>query len=489
MAHLKLKIGVSRHQGMERDYQEDDFSVRPDLLKPKTAEVDWQHIVPSDWGTLLAVADGMGGMNAGEVASELAIKGIDDYFEQLSKNELPTNQGDLLCQSIYHANQHLVDYAKQNSESQNMGTTIVLTWLLESELYVAWSGDSRCYRLRQQQIQQLNHDHSYVQELIDKGKLTVEQAFYHPNKNVITQSLGDTSQHLKPDYKRYDLERNDRFLLCSDGLNTMLTDAQIGQILLEEPDEMLCAKALVDAANAAGGHDNITVIVCDAVGVEVVASSLPYQETPTVKVVSAPAKSSFWANKRILMGFGVAALGILGFWGWKVMNQKVLVSTDTAVIVPTTQPKKSDSAQKVDGLEHNSSKPPTPKLSNITLPPNPITKEPKTQFPTTIPSVPTTPKPAPDVLISSEPLDVVAKRFFKTLTKEQNALIMQYDNNCDCLKALMKENAEAKNIHDHYCKDNSMINVNRKSTDLYISLAATKDASSLKSEINELKKK
>jgi serine/threonine protein phosphatase PrpC len=489
MAHLKLKIGVSRHQGMERDYQEDDFSVRPDLLQPKNAEVDWQQIVPSDWGALLAVADGMGGMNAGEVASELAIKGIDDYFEQLPKNECPTNHSDLLCQSIYHANQHLVDYAKQNPESQNMGTTIVLAWLLESELYVAWSGDSRCYRLRQQQIQQLNHDHSYVQELIDKGKLTVEQAFYHPNKNVITQSLGDTSQHLKPDCQRYALQPNDRFLLCSDGLNTMLTDAQIGQILLEEPDEMLCAKALVDAANAAGGHDNITVIVCDAIGAEVVASPLPYQETPTVKVVSAPAKSSFFANKKILMGFGVAALGILGFWGWKVMNQKVLVSTDTAVIVPSPQSKKGDSDQKVSEAEPISPRLSNPKLINPVSPPNPITKEPNTQFPTTIPSVPTTPKPAPDVLISSEPLDVVAKRFFKTLTKEQNALIMDYDNHCDCLKALMQEKAEAKIIYDHYCKDRSMIDVPEKSTDLYISLAATKDASSLESDRNRLKKK
>jgi serine/threonine protein phosphatase PrpC len=486
MAHLKLKIGVSRHQGMERDYQEDDFSVRPDLLQPKNAEVDWQQIVPSDWGALLAVADGMGGMNAGEVASELAIKGIDDYFEQLPKNECPTNHSDLLCQSIYHANQHLVDYAKQNPESQNMGTTIVLVWLLESELYVAWSGDSRCYRLRQQQIQQLNHDHSYVQELIDKGKLTVEQAFYHPNKNVITQSLGDTSQHLKPDCQRYALQPNDRFLLCSDGLNTMLTDAQIGQILLEEPDEMLCAKALVDAANAAGGHDNITVIVCDAIGAEVVASPLPYQETPTVKVVSAPIKASFFANKKILMGVGVAALGILGFWGWKSSNSKKEIDTVASAPVP----KPVESSPNAGG-----NKVVIPKL--ITPTPNIPTKTPPKldNSPRPLPSQPPEALPPANqehnVPMAKELFEEAVQKLIKKLPEDKRKSLMYISDYCDCLKVLMNEsNVEAKYLYNKNCNNaGSMIDVPGKSTDLYISLAATKDASSLESDRNRLKKK
>jgi hypothetical protein len=306
---------------------------------------------------------------------------------------------------------------------------------------------------------------------------------------VITQSLGDTSQHLKPDYKRYDLERNDRFLLCSDGLNTMLTDAQIGQILLEEPDEMLCAKALVDAANAAGGHDNITVIVCDVVGVEVVASSLPYQEMPTVKVVSAPAKSSFWANKRILMGFGVAALGILGFWGWKSSNPKKEMEVVATAEMPKLMPKPVELPQNVGG--NNA---PIPKLTvpkqNI-----PMQAPPKSANPPVSVSEPPT-NQEPNAPISIESLDEILEKFFEksTLTRDQKNVQMDFraknKNACECLEVLKDTDPEAKKLYDKRCnKAGSMIDVHRKSTDLYISLAATKNASSLKSEINELKKK
>lgn len=284
MNNTILRIAASIDPGQERDYQEDNYSIGADLEAG-----DWKlpsgDITPGSKGTLLVVADGMGGLNAGEVASKIVVESIQAYFDPSRLSSTTANPGKVLVEGILYANGEILKHAKKNPDTEGMGTTVVLAWILDGALHVAWSGDSRCYLLRQgQRIYQVNHDHSYVQELIDQQQITSEEAFYHPNKNIITQSLGDVGRQPAPGYETTPLQAGDRILLCSDGLNTMLHDAEI-ESFLGAGSVNDAARSLVKAANDAGGYDNITAVVA-----EVVNSAVPITGAPAyVPAVTPPA--------------------------------------------------------------------------------------------------------------------------------------------------------------------------------------------------------
>lgn len=272
-----IRVAAWSDPGRERDYQEDNYCVG---ANPATNS--WtmppEPFAPGTHGVLLVVADGMGGLNAGEVASDLAVKAVKEYFspERLPVSLNGQNPGILLTDCIAYANNKIVEQARQDSKVEGMGTTLVIAWLLNGTLYVGWCGDSRCYLLRQGQIKQISKDHSYVQELIDKHLITEEEAFFHPNKNIITQSLGDVGRPPVPEYTYAQLEPGDRVLVCSDGLNSMLHDYEIAPILAAG-DAAQAARALVDAANDAGGHDNITVVIGEVEGAA--AGQIAFAET------------------------------------------------------------------------------------------------------------------------------------------------------------------------------------------------------------------
>ncbi|MBM2810689.1 MAG: Stp1/IreP family PP2C-type Ser/Thr phosphatase [Chloroflexi bacterium] len=247
---LKLQIGHATDTGMRRDHNEDCLGVS----RSKNGE-------PDPRGTILVVADGMGGYAAGEVASNLTVTTIIDSYFGFSAGGV----ADGLSAALKKANQVVVEAATEDTERAGMGATAAVALVLDSELFVANVGDSRVYLIHDGELQQISHDHSWVAELVAVGKITPEEAKVHPMRNVITRSIGGRPQVEIETYPPQPLVHGDVILLCSDGLWGMVPGEQIRRIIESLPPQP-AADALIAAANQAGGHDNITAIVCRILG-------------------------------------------------------------------------------------------------------------------------------------------------------------------------------------------------------------------------------
>ena len=210
-----------------------------------------------------AVADGMGGHSAGEVASAIAIEELTALRDR-GPWENETAATDDLKQAILRANRRIREMAAGDRRLNGMGTTLVALLEDGDMVHVANVGDSRGYLLRQGELSQVTVDHSLVQELVDDGRLSPEDAERHPQRSVITRALG-IDPEVEFDLFTYKLQVGDRLLLCSDGLSDVVEPAQIRKVLLRVPSAQRAARELVTVANAHGGPDNITVIVVDAV--------------------------------------------------------------------------------------------------------------------------------------------------------------------------------------------------------------------------------
>jgi PPM family protein phosphatase len=204
---------------------------------------------------LFAVADGMGGAQAGEVASRLAATAFREYHEadRLAPDER-------LQAIIQEANRRIFERARADSDVSGMGTTVTAALLTGRRLTLGHVGDSRGYRIRNGDLEQLTEDHSLVGDLMRSGRLTPEEADLHPQRSVITRALG-TDPEVSIDTITVDAEPGDLFLLCSDGLTTMVTDEDILGILSAAPTLDDAARELVRAANTGGGEDNVTVVL------------------------------------------------------------------------------------------------------------------------------------------------------------------------------------------------------------------------------------
>ena len=198
--------------GLVRDNNEDNFQVAADLASGTMRWVNNEVCSLGEKGALLVVADGMGGMNAGEVASGLAIETVKEYFApqnitaEVMKNRFSIEK--FMNSAIIAADERIKQEGKEHPESRGMGTTIVIAWILEGKLYVSWCGDSRAYIYNPQAgLHQITKDHSYVQSLVDKGAISREDAFDFPDSNIITRSLGDSGNKAKPEslFKPYEL--------------------------------------------------------------------------------------------------------------------------------------------------------------------------------------------------------------------------------------------------------------------------------------------
>lgn len=272
MSIVNVKLAAGTDVGLVRSNNEDNFVVNADLQKdswmiPQASE----QIALGEYGTLLVVADGMGGTNAGEVASAIAIETIQQKFSQEELNKFFIGKGSLpeksfcefLTNAVKAADLNIINRSKTDSSTQGMGTTIVILWLIGEKAYVSWCGDSRCYVFNAEfGISRLSKDHSYVQELVDAGKLDPENAFDHPYSNIITRCLGDKENRANPDFRTYSYRNGDTFLLCSDGLCGLCTDEEIMQTMLEAKSLSDCKKSLIEAALSAGGYDNVTIALC-----------------------------------------------------------------------------------------------------------------------------------------------------------------------------------------------------------------------------------
>ena len=256
-----------------RDNNEDNFTVCPDLSDGKWMVPDnHDGTIPlGKLGCLMAVADGMGGMNAGEVASDIAIKTVQQMFAptvlSLDIVEKPENVKAYLKDVIIKADLQIKQHCEDDPATEGMGSTIIIAWLIRNTVYVAWLGDSRAYSfIPEKGISRLSKDHSYVQQLVDAKMLTEEDALIHPQSNVVTRSLGDNSQNAKPDVISHVVQKGEIILLCSDGLCGVCTDAEISNIVINESTDLpKCKEVLTEAALKGGGSDNITVALLQIV--------------------------------------------------------------------------------------------------------------------------------------------------------------------------------------------------------------------------------
>ena len=207
---------------------------------------------------LLAVADGMGGHAKGEEASKIALNAISRSVIPDLLNDTPFTE--LLEKGIQNANQDILDYTTKHPESRGMGTTSVCAIVKGNEVNLANVGDSRAYVISDDEIRRVTKDHSYVQSLVDAGKITEEESREHPQKNVIERAVGiDTS--IEADTMRLTLDSEESLLLCCDGVIAHLPDDDIHKIIRDSPDPQTACQEIVDMANERGGSDNISLII------------------------------------------------------------------------------------------------------------------------------------------------------------------------------------------------------------------------------------
>ncbi len=250
--------------GLHRNLNEDFFAVCSDL-QSNVWDIGKHELDENNMGSLLIVADGVGGANGGDIAAQMAVFSVINDFKNLQ--ELPENELGIrtfLKKVIANASQKIVDHIQEKNAVAPMGTTIVMAWVLGKKAYIAWSGDSRAYVYRKgQKFAPITDDHSKVWNMVKKGEITPEEARLHPDNHIITQCLGDANYPPEPDIVGIEIKEGDRLLLCTDGLNSMMSDAEIEQIINQPISPLTCAKGLIEAAKLAGGHDNITVTLMD----------------------------------------------------------------------------------------------------------------------------------------------------------------------------------------------------------------------------------
>jgi protein phosphatase len=215
---------------------------------------------------VFVVADGMGGHAAGEVASEMAVQIVSRHLLALT-TVLDQSTAGKLSQAMREANRAIYDRMLAEIDKQGMGTTASVLVLSDNQFLIGQIGDSRIYLLRDGALTQLTKDHSYVQEQVDAGLLTLEQARYHPYSNVITRCVG-ANESVDTDIYEGAMKPGDVFLLASDGLTGMVDDRRLQQMLLARSGPGRIVDALIAEANGRGGLDNITAIVVQVVGVD-----------------------------------------------------------------------------------------------------------------------------------------------------------------------------------------------------------------------------
>ena len=208
---------------------------------------------------LIAVADGMGGHAGGEVASAIAINALAQLLPVISDLEIDTDsREDLFLNITYEIDSQILEKSKQLPELAGMGTTLTALNISGDNVELLHIGDSRCYRYRDNKLEQLSYDHTVMQELLDQGRLTPEEVFDHPQRSLLTQALmGDSG--LDPILVSYEIKADDKFLLCSDGLTNLLSDYEITKIIESKTDNDLIA-SLISEVKAKGAPDNITII-------------------------------------------------------------------------------------------------------------------------------------------------------------------------------------------------------------------------------------
>ena len=239
-----MKIVAKTDKGFVRDTNQDAYAVGE-----FSDEVVWA-----------VVCDGMGGAAGGNIASALAVKVIGEKINaSYRENMRDASIKNMLDSALTAANIEVYDFAEARSEYKGMGTTVVCAIVRDRQAYIAHAGDSRAYVINNGNVHQITTDHSLVQDLVNKGKITLEEAEHHPNKNLITRAVG-VDKEIEIDFCQIDLEENDILLLCTDGLSNYVSNSEIVD-LMSDGKHYAFADRLVKKANNNGGGDNITVVI------------------------------------------------------------------------------------------------------------------------------------------------------------------------------------------------------------------------------------
>ncbi len=270
---MKIRISALTDIGLGRDNNEDALVYCADLSKQNWKEggTDGYECL-GELGALLVVADGMGGVNAGEIASSLAIETVKSHFSVVHIQEaLATGEEGvktLLKNTVTAADDAINQRMATDIETDGMGTTIVICWIQQGGIaYFAWCGDSRGYLYNPATgLYRTTKDHSLVQEMVDKGEISEEEAFNHPDSNIITRGLGGYQTYPSPDIVTFNLHANDIVMLCSDGLCGYCVDTDIQRVFSSEHvDTASCCGKMLHRALDAGGADNIAIVMASLV--------------------------------------------------------------------------------------------------------------------------------------------------------------------------------------------------------------------------------
>ena len=235
--------------------------VKSDIGKAREMNQDYYYVSPPDSKLKLYIlADGMGGYQGGEVASQLATTAAKNYIESNFDNTPKERENilKLIKSAIEYANMVVYEKSKEEKDLEGMGTTLEICLIYNNKAYIGHVGDSRIYRLRGIFIRKLTTDHSYVEKLIKDGTITKEEALHHPKKNMLTKALG-CNIFVEPDVAARGFLKDDIILICSDGLTNMVDEDTIYNVVKEDIEK--APEKLVEIANKNGGYDNVTLIV------------------------------------------------------------------------------------------------------------------------------------------------------------------------------------------------------------------------------------
>ncbi|MCC7540889.1 MAG: Stp1/IreP family PP2C-type Ser/Thr phosphatase [Deltaproteobacteria bacterium] len=259
---VRVRVFGRTEVGLVREHNEDNFLIADLTTFNRSLREEVRTHVVAERGNIFAVCDGMGGAAAGEIASQMA---VDTIYEVMQRGEPPPEREEYarrLVHSIEEAGARIFGEAKLDRTRRGMGTTVTAAGIFQHYLFIGQVGDSRAYLLRNGKLTLVTKDQSLVNQLIEAGQLTEEEAEQFEHSNIILQALG-TSEQVHVDLTFVELRKGDRLMLCSDGLSGLVHADTLREVMATTPEPIDCCKRLTELANAGGGHDNITVIVAD----------------------------------------------------------------------------------------------------------------------------------------------------------------------------------------------------------------------------------
>ncbi len=319
MAAQPYVTGKISRRGPKREQNEDHVGIPPDWIEPAVLEAK---------GHLVMVADGMGGHQAGQDASRRAVSRIFHEYYADPSPDIPHS----LEQAIAMANAEVYQAAQQNPAFQGMGTTVTAAVVHGNELYVANVGDSRTYLVRGGVAHQLTKDHSFVQEQVDAGTLTLDQARISPYRNVITRSLGQRPQ-VQTDHFLYTLQPGDRVVLCSDGVSGVVDEQELARVVAMSPDPARAAEEVLNLAEQRGRSDDAAVVVVGRAGRAGAPAAAPAAARGAARGAARPPTSMAWLP---LAGAGLALVAVVAL-AMRGFSARPSQATPTLTLASPTQ--------------------------------------------------------------------------------------------------------------------------------------------------------